>query len=392
MTPTGGLRATARREWQRVRQGRLQRALLAGFPLASILCFLAIFHAPVLVDLPVAVCDQDHTALSRRLIRDLDATRTLHVTERPEDPRAAVALYRRGLAYAVVTIPAGTQRRLLRGEGAEISATTNGQWLLVESTVRTELQRVVATLSAGVELRRREGSGERAPAALTRLEPIRAERHVLFNPNLNYAHYLLPALLPALLQIFILLSAVLAVGTELRDGTAEEWLATAGGSTWRAVTGKLAPYALWFTLMGLALLGLLFGRLGVPQRGSALLLGAGTLLFTLAYLAVGLALATWTANLRLATSLASFYAGPAFAFAGITYPAFDMPAAARAWGHLLPLTHYLRLLLDQALRGAPAGAAAGPLLALALFALAGTAVSWRRLGRLAADPRAWGRS
>lgn len=391
MTADTGVRAVARREWRRVRQGRLYGALLLGFPLASILCLVALFGSAVPMELPVAVCDQDHSALSRRLIRDLDATRALRVAQRLEDPREGIALYRRGLTYAVVTIPAGTQRRLLRGEDADIAASTNGQWLLVESTVRTELQRVVATLSAGVEFRRREGRGERAPAALTRLEPIRAERHILFNPNLNYAHYLLPALLPTMLQIFILLTAVLAVGAELRDGTAGDWLAAAGGSPWRAVAGKLGPHALWFTGLGLGVLTLLFGPLGVPQRGSALVLVAGTLLFTLAYLAVGLALAAWTANLRLATSLGSFYAGPAFAFTGITYPTLDMPALGRIWSDLLPLSHYLRLLVDQALRGAPADVAAGPLAALAAFALLAAAVSIRRVGRLAADPTAWGR-
>jgi hypothetical protein len=41
-----------------------------------------------------------------------------------------------------------------------------------------------------------------------------------------------------------------------------------------------------------------------------------------------------------------------------------MPLAAQLWGALLPLTHFLALLLGQAMRGAPASAALAPLGAL----------------------------
>jgi ABC-2 type transport system permease protein len=120
-------------------------------------------------------------------------------------------------------------------------------------------------------------------------------------------------------------------------------------------------------------------------------LAGATVLFGLAYLAMGFAAVALTGNLRLATSLAAFYSVPAFAFAGLTFPTWGMPVAGQAWSSLLPLSHYLALMVDLALRGSPLHVAGHPLIALTAFAtVPWVAFGWR-VAALARDPRAWGR-
>ncbi len=121
------------------------------------------------------------------------------------------------------------------------------------------------------------------------------------------------------------------------------------------------------------------------------MLVVATALFVLAYQAIGALLAVGFGNLRLATSAAALYSAPAFAFVGITFPTMAMPGLARAWGELLPLTHYLRLMVEQVMRGAPAAASAAELAALVGFAVVALPVTVWRLGRVATDPRWWGR-
>jgi len=116
-----------------------------------------------------------------------------------------------------------------------------------------------------------------------------------------------------------------------------------------------------------------------------------TLLFVLAVEAVGIALVAWLANLRFATSAAAFLSGPAFAFSGITFPVAAMPLAAQTWSALIPLTHYLRVMVDQAVRGAPLAVSSLPLAALAAFVLLLPVASLGRLRRVATDERFWGR-
>ena len=382
----------ARRELRRIVADRYYYLwLLVALPAASYWVLTSIFSAGVPRDLPVAVVDQDRGALSRQLERAIDATSSMRVAALPESIEAARALVLENRAYAVVVFPYGMERDARRGQAPVVTAYLNAQALLPASLIRRDLRMAVGTISAGLEVKARQARGEPPDAALDRLEPVRLDYHTLFNPRLDYVSYLLTALLPASLQIFILLVAVYTVGGELKSRTAKDWIDTAGGRAFRAAAGKLAPYAIYFTALGFAELAALEGHFGVPLGGSSALLAAATVLFVLAYLSVGLALAAWFANLRLASSASAVYAAPAFAFVGITFPTLGMPAAGRAWGELLPLTHYLRVLVDQGIRDAPASVSLPSLAALAAFAVCGVAASLGRLRRVATDERYWGR-
>jgi ABC-2 type transport system permease protein len=185
--------------------------------------------------------------------------------------------------------------------------------------------------------------------------------------------------------------AVRAVGCELRYGTAGAWLAAAGGRTWVALLGKMLPYTFAFMVMGTFMGALLVRFCNVPLLGSAALLLAGTLALVIAYQSVGCLFVSVTGDLRMSSSVSGFYSGPAFAFAGVTFPTLGMPAAALFWSNCLPLSHYLRLVTQQALEGAPAQVSGSPLLCLAAFCVIPPLVFVPRLGRLMRNPACWGR-
>ena len=391
MSERPGIRATVRREYRRMAAEPIYALLLVILPLVAFGVLWAIFWQGVPRELPVAVLDRDHTALSRQLVRMIDASPTMRVAFTVADETEGERLIREGRAYALATIPVDFERAIRRGEAAPVICHHNAQLLLPASLIRRDLRGVVGTLSAGAELKRLQGGGTPRGVAMARIEPIRMERHTLFNPELSYLSYLLAALLPTMLQVFILVAAVQALGSELKDGTAADWLATAGGRTWKAVTGKLLLTTVHFSLMGLAMVAVLFRELGLPLAGSFGAIIGATLLFVLAVEAVGIALVAWLANLRFATSAAAFLSGPAFAFSGITFPVAAMPLAAQTWSALIPLTHYLRVMVDQAMRGAPLAVSSLPLAALAAFVLLLPVASLGRLRRVATDERFWGR-
>jgi ABC-2 type transport system permease protein len=91
----------------------------------------------------------------------------------------------------------------------------------------------------------------------------------------------------------------------------------------------------------------------------------------------------------MAMSSASFLSGVAFAFVGLTFPLAGMPAGARGFSALLPLTHYLQLFVQQAVRAAPAAVSGPKLAALAVFVLCGLA-AMPLLGRRMKNPAVWG--
>ena len=128
-----------------------------------------------------------------------------------------------------------------------------------------------------------------------------------------------------------------------------------------------------------------------PLNGDLWVLVPGTVLFVLAYQAMGMLSLFATANLRMALSLGAFYSATAFAFVGVTFPDMGMVLPAKLWGRLLPLTYYIRIFIDVAVKGAPLAVSMKSLCSLSFFVLAGLALSFHRMGHIMNDHRYWGR-
>ncbi|PIV81053.1 ABC transporter permease [bacterium CG17_big_fil_post_rev_8_21_14_2_50_64_8] len=390
MTEHPGLMCVARRELRRISERPIYPMLLVVLPLISFALLWIIFSAGTVHDLPMAVIDLDESPPSRRFVRMLDAIPSIAITHRVGSGLDAEELLLSGEIYGAVLIPDDLERNVLRGTTAVVTLYRNSQFMLPSGVIRRDVLATVATLSAGIELHQREARGDSPSQARARFEPIRTERHVLFNPWLNYIYFLVSSLLPAMLQIFIIVASVHAVGVELKDGTSRDWLDAAGGSVTRAVVGKLLPYTITYVIVALFMLSLILKFMGVPRNGDLPALIAGTLLFVFACQGLGTLLAASFANLRLATSAAAFIATPAFAFAGLTFPIDAMPPFASAWAMLLPLTHYLRLLVEQMVHGAPTSVSLPGLSALAGFAVLAPLLAQPRLARVLSDERFWG--
>jgi ABC-2 type transport system permease protein len=379
------------RELERMSSRPLYLVVCLVLPLVSFGLLWAIFHEGVPRDLPVAVFAADRSALSRRVVRMIDASPTLNVVDHVTDLVEGHGLIQAGRVYALVALPRNLEKDVLVGRASPIVNYHNNANVLVGSLVSRAVREVVGTVSAGVNLRRRQKHGEMADEALGHLAPIRIESHALFNPYTNFQYFLVAALLPTMLQIFVLTMSIYVVGVELKEGTAKDWLRAAGGSTWKAATGKLLPYTLVFVGLGMLMLSLLFGAMGLPLRGNAAVIVVATVLMVLAYQLIGLLLVAVTANVRLALSFGAFYASTAFAFVGLTYPILGMPLVARAWSGILPLTHYLRIFVDQALKGVPLADCVPPVAALVGFLVLAPVVPAWRFRKLMTEERFWGR-
>ena len=95
MTRSGNAIASSlQREWARLRADPWDIAMLGAIPLALYLLTWWIFSAGVARDLPLVVHDRDHSAISRNLIRMLDASPGLKVVLAADNEAAALRLIR----------------------------------------------------------------------------------------------------------------------------------------------------------------------------------------------------------------------------------------------------------------------------------------------------------
>lgn len=349
---SGGLIRAAVREFGRIGDRSLYLCLGLGLPLLVFGIFTALFSNGIIQNLPVAVLDLDNSSLSRTYVRMADGAQGVQMSLRVRDFDQGRRAVETGQVHGLLVLPEDMERDVLRGQGATPIFYYNNQLLLMGGIMQRSLGKVGATLSAGIDLKRRMKTGDSRAAALARLEPVAVDTKALFNPYLNYAHYVYLALLPAMFMIACCVLTIYALASEIKAGTCGEWLAAGGGSATAAVLGKLIPHTLMLVICGGVMHLLFFKVLGFPFFGHAGFILLGTLVFILACQACCVLIFALARNMDTAVTMASVYSASAFAFAGVTFPAPAMPPLAQLYSDLVPLTHYMVLLTDQVMRGA----------------------------------------
>ena len=384
-----GVVATARREVGRMATNGEYRAVVLWLPLGVILFFALFFSQEVVGTLPVAVVDEDNSSLSRKMISMIDATPEVDVAE-CADMFESKQRVLQGDVVGVVEIPDGFARNTLRGETAEVVYYDSGCNISANSLSAKGVQTAVTSFGVGVALQRAEMQGIASEMAMAQVMPIGFATYGLFNPWLNYAYYIAPCFLAMILIIASMLSTIYAVGTELRYGTSVEWLRSANGSLVGAVLGKLLPTTLALWLLSLVVGVLLFALYGAPMRGSWVMLVIGLVALIIAYQAVALFVVAVTASFRLSLSLGGGYSVLAFTFSGVTFPTIAMLSAVQPFTMLFPYTYFMRLYIDQAVRGSAWWLSMQDVAAMLLFCLLAL-LALGRLKRVVVTRKFWGR-
>ncbi|HEY5510260.1 MAG TPA: ABC transporter permease [Prolixibacteraceae bacterium] len=329
------------------------------------------FSAAVVRDLPITVVDNDQTQLSRKIARMIDALPAANIVFKSVSLEEARSRMTKGDVDAVIYIPDGLEKSVQRGMQTELALYLNNTNVVKGGVLQSQLVTVLSTISGGVKLQTMVKKGIQPRDAILKVQPIKPDIHLLFNPYGNYAYFLMMGLLPLLAVVFIFLGTSYAIGIEMKEGTGADWIKTAGDSTTVALIGKLIPYILLF-FAGLMFMNILLIRvMGTPLNGSLAMVLFSEFLLILAYQAMAIVVLTVTINLRLTLSLGSAYTMMALTFSGLTFPAMGMPLLAKFFSFVFPYTFWLKVFLSQSLRGEPVHEAIVPLLLLLPYILTG---------------------
>ena len=384
------IRTAFKREVERLMDNWEYRAVMWWLPLAMILFFAIFFSQEVVGPLPIAVVDADNSPLSRKVVSMIRATHETSLVEEVSDMATARSRVLSGDVVGVVEIPYNFARQLLSGETAEVIYYDSGANISTSSLSAKGVHSAITTFAVGVAVERAKMEGATEDEAIKRTMPIAFTTYGLFNPWLNYAYYVAPCFWTMMLIIAATLSTIYAVGGELRYGTSVSWLRSAKGSLVGALIGKLSPSTLALWLLSLIVGVVIFGIFGAPMRGSWVLLVVGFIVLIAAYQAIALSVVALTASMRLSLSLGGGYSVLSFTFSGVTFPTIAMLSAVQPFTLLFPYTYFMRLYVDQAVRGSAWWLSMQDLAAMLLFCLL-PLLTLGRLKRVAVTRKFWGR-
>ena len=359
-------------------------------PLIAFFILLSVFSAGVPRNIPVGIVDLDNTNLSRKTGLWINATPEAEITGHFTDQSEAYRQMKEGKLDAVIIIPEGMEKNILKGQSETVQVFINNTNILKGGYLQKGIYKALATLSGGIKLQLAMKSGLNEKQAVAKIQPVRLQQHILFNPFGNYSYFLLSALLPLMLIVFTLLSGVFSVGIEVKEGSGPEWIEHAGESVIVAVAGKLAPYTFLLFLDAMVMNMILFVRMGTPLAGSFTFLLISELFLIMTYQMLAVFLVSATANLRLALSLASAYSMMALTFSGLTFPQFAMPLAARIFSYIFPYTYWIKIFISQAMRGESLVHALVPMALFLPFILL-SVILLPRMKRVLKEEKFWGK-
>lgn len=346
--------AVLRREIHRVARQPMYWLLTVILPIVAFAFFAVLLYKGVARDIPIAVVDQDNSTLSRKVTQMIDATPTAWVAYGVQGMEEAERLMLQGKVMGIVLIPDFFEKNILNNSQTHLESYLTGTNITVNGLLAKDLQTTVTTFTAGIQLQLLMKQGLTEKQAMAQLMPVRFDKHVLFNPHINYGYYLSPSFMPMMLLIFTIMATIFVIGTELKNGTAREWYDTAGGSVFAAYAGKILPITVIMFLMSELMLLVIFKVVGVPLNGSLTVITISNLLFILSYQSLGAMIVTVLSNLRLSLSIGGGYSVLAFTFSGLTFPIMAMSKPMQWFCCIFPFTFYTDIMVDQALRGAPA--------------------------------------
>jgi len=160
------------------------------FPLLVFYILTGVFGTGLPVGLPIAVIDKDHSSLSRHMLRMVDASPDVAITNQVDDIVAGRQLILEGKAYAIVLIPANLERDVKAGRRPEVIFFYNNQFMTIGSIVSRALNEALSTAAAELAISTRLAHGQVHALAVSAVAPIPVQQSALFNPTLNYIYFL----------------------------------------------------------------------------------------------------------------------------------------------------------------------------------------------------------
>jgi ABC-2 type transport system permease protein len=314
-------------EWRRVLAIRGAFILLVIAPLIYGLYYPQPYLSQILRKVPIAVVDNDLSELSRGIVQTLDASGAVRVAVQADTLAEARAALDRGEAFAVVGIPPGTQRDVLKGITAHLPIYADATYLFIFRSTGTGIAAAIDTLSSELAAGGARTDGSLVKASLAAQSPADILLQPVFNPVGGYASYIVPAAFVLILQQTLLIGAAMLTGVAL---------AQARGGAFASVLGRGIAH-LTIYLPALALYFIVLPRVyGFSALGNPLQLLALASLFILATSFMGQAAGAWFKRPETPTLIFLATSLPQFFLAGFSWPREAIPAPVLAAGYIFP--------------------------------------------------------
>lgn len=141
-------------------------------------------------NIPVGIVDQDNTASSRAIVRNISAVPTFKVTKHFVNEEAARKAVQRKEIYGYLSIPPRFEQDAISGKNATLSYYYHYALLSVGGELMAAFETSLAPVSLSPIVMKAVALGVDQNQITTFLLPVQASNHPIYNPSLDYSVYL----------------------------------------------------------------------------------------------------------------------------------------------------------------------------------------------------------
>lgn len=308
----------------------------------------------VVRDIPVAVVDLDHSSLSRRLSRMIDATEQVAVTAKAPNLQEAKNLFYAESVFGVFLIEDGFEKNIYSGRQGNVSVYSDaGHFLLYKQVLSSGLY-AAQTMGVGVEIENLIKKGKTWHQALNARVPLNINAYSLYNPNGGYASFIVPGILIIVIQQTLLIGIGI-LWAKHRERKSYHYLKDAINQRWaglKLLIGQAGAYVFIYLFSSFLILGLFYHWMNFPDKSGFLpvLYLLIPYLFTVAFL--GMTIGVLFKKRVHAILFLVFISPSVFFISGAAWPSEALPGFLRSLSYILPSTPMINAFVRLRIYGA----------------------------------------
>jgi ABC-2 type transport system permease protein len=312
--------------------------VLFGMPVIQVLLFGFALSTEI-KNAPVAIIDHSNDQVTRAITSKILSSGFFILADEVQGEGHIEEVFRHGKVKEVIIFESDFATKLEKDRQAGIQ-------VIADASDPNTANLLVSYTSAIIgDYQQEYMKGMSLPVTIT------TESQMMYNPALKSVFMFVPGVITILLMLITAMMTSISIAREKEMGTMEILLVSPMRPI-QIIAGKVLPYVLLAFANAVIILLLSYFVLGMPVKGSLLLLLAESLLFIVMALSLGIFISTVSNSQQMAMMLSMFALMlPTILLSGFIFPIENMPVALQVLSSIMPPRWFIIIVKSIMIKG-----------------------------------------
>lgn len=320
------------KEITQIRRNTFVPKLILFFPV-MVMCVMPWVMNQEVKNIKVEVVDNDHSVISLKTVHKIEASTNFVFSGQPKSYQQAMGEMERSDVDLVVVIPRGFGRDVVNRSNPQLFVAANAVNGMKGSIGAGYVTQILASGSVGMM------------KDMTDISTL-----YLFNKNLNYKLFMIPALLAMVIMLMCGFLPTLNIVGEKEAGTIDQINVTPVSKI-SFILSKLVPYWVIAAFVITVCLGISWGLYGITCKGNIALVFLLAMLLAGFFSAFGLIISNYSSTLQQSIMVMWFFIVILMLLSGLFTPTRSMPDWAYATTYVNPMHYFIDAIRTVFVRG-----------------------------------------